>query len=118
MGHLPVFSAYTGIVSLLHLMGMTCHRLFGLPVSNEETPGTTPTSTLKPGSEVAKLLRAATMIGIDEVLMLKSVPQYRCYLRQAHSVHITVAPTSNRRGDLDVINNVLQMVHGNSLFMG
>jgi hypothetical protein len=89
MGHLPVFAAYTGIVSLLHLLGMTCHRLFGLPISNDETPGVRPVSTLQFGSEIAKLLRAATMIGIDEVLMHKCVNHLHNLMRsRLQSLHL------------------------------
>ena len=72
-GYLPVFGAYTGIVALLHVLGMTDHRLFGLPVDNDESaPGI---SKIRPSDALGELLAAATMIGLDEVLMHKYVVQ-------------------------------------------
>ena len=52
---------------------MTDHRLFGLPVDNDESaPGI---SKIRPSDALGELLAAATMIGLDEVLMHKYVVQ-------------------------------------------
>lgn len=68
-GHLPVFGAYTGIVALLHILGMTDHRLFGLPIDNDTSAPRL--SKIKASDGMGQLLAALDMLGLDEVLMHK-----------------------------------------------
>ena len=67
--HLPVFGAYTGIVALLHVLGMTDHRLMGLPLDHDASAPRL--SSIKPGSAIGQLLAEMDMLGMDEVLMHK-----------------------------------------------
>ena len=63
-GFLPVFGAYQGIVTLMHVGGMTDHRIFGLPLHSDNiNPGT---HSLHRGSHMGELHRASSMYGIDE----------------------------------------------------
>lgn len=88
-------SAYTGLAASLLPSGLTCHRLFGLPIDEGESLGPPSVgSSITPQSLAGRLLHSADVIVIDEVSML-------------------------HKDFLIAINNVLQSVsNSNALFGG
>jgi hypothetical protein len=76
-------SAFTGVASGLLPGGLTCHRVFGLPVEDAGTQDdvSSHVSSISTQSYAAELLRCADVIIIDEVSML-----HRQYLDVINSV--------------------------------
>lgn len=68
-GNLPLSCAFTGIVAAMHIGGVTCHRLCGLPISSDDVTGGA--SSITRNSEMGMLLRAGSAIICDESYMLR-----------------------------------------------
>jgi hypothetical protein len=68
--NLPLTSAFTGIVATLHMGAFTCHKLFGLPITNDDTVEIGSSSVTR-GTGMGLLLRNCSMVCVDEAFMLR-----------------------------------------------
>ena len=91
-GRTAIASAFTGIAAADHDGGQTCHRAFQLPMDIEGLEALFAQSAMRSESARAAVLRAASLIVIDEVAMMNGVyvDVLDRLLRELHPEHADV----------------------------
>ena len=73
-GERVLCSAFTGVAASLLSNGFTCHRMYGLPVEDDEVgaAGSEMMSNITPNCFMGRLIRRSTVMLIDELSMLRN----------------------------------------------